>query len=175
MKKNANGFTVVEVLIAIVVIAIIVAIGVVVHGEIRKKAYNAAADTALHQAEKAVRSFDAMTITEQYKMLDPNTTDTYLNNIMQKLKLYDSHPVTAGGAGAPHIPKGSRGFTNVRIHWCGGSKYFLYTAAYEGITEYQLNQKLSQCKRPSTALAAAWVYFVHPDSPLFKYRELDLK
>lgn len=163
---------------AIVIIAILAVVSIIGYGEIQKKIYDSAVDAALYQAEKAVRSFDAMTITERYKLLNPSDKSTSINSALKQLKLYESHPVAGGAPGMPYIPEDKKfaKWDTVHINWCGGSKYFMYTTANTGITIDEITDKLRICweKRPTSASAYTWTQVTGGYAPLFKYKELDL-
>ena len=57
-QKSKSGFTFVELLIVIAIIAILGAIGIVSYGHIRRTAYDSKVDSMLNQAEKAIISFN---------------------------------------------------------------------------------------------------------------------
>ena len=60
MFKNKSGFTIVELLIVIVVIAILAAISIVAYNGIQMRANNTATITAVNQTIKLIQSYDSL-------------------------------------------------------------------------------------------------------------------
>lgn len=141
--KSTSGFTLVELLIAIVVIAILATIGMVSYGNIKRNAYDAKVDTALDQAQKLVAIFDArntLSPTATYNIWtaqDMMKSQGMINDdFINQLK--DSSPMRAYGVSGKD--------NYVRILWCGGRRYLLIAEVYgDGISETEYNSKTQQC------------------------------
>jgi len=84
--KNNRGFTIVELLIVIVVIAILAAITIVAYNGIQQRAQSSAAQAAVHQTQKAIELVRAQ-------------NDSYPSSI-------NSCPTPAAGAACVQIPSG---------------------------------------------------------------------
>lgn len=199
--KSKNGFTIVELLIVIVVIAILAAISFVTYNRIREMAYDAKVDTTLDQIEKLVKSYvtKGHSIRQKYY----NIHDFYANPggglIDEGLPIY-----AGGGLGADLINKGllnenlqeplkggpTRDSTlknRIKTLNCGKNKLFILIESYSGIEEAAFNKKYEDLRcswntevywRKENGLPppSMWVgvTFNDPAKPYYKYREIDL-
>lgn len=87
MKKKANAFTIVELLIVIVVIAILAAISIVAYTGIQQRANNTAIKSAASQAFKAVQAYIA-------------SEDSYPLRVNNSFACITTQSGCAGGAGS---------------------------------------------------------------------------
>ena len=78
MKKSVSGFTIVELLIVIVVIAILAAISLVAYNGVQERSNISAINSSLNQINKSILSFHAVNGTY------PDTGNTWINQASGK-------------------------------------------------------------------------------------------
>lgn len=200
-SATRRGFTIVELLVAIVIIAILATVGVVAYGTIRQRAYDSKVDAILNQVGKAIENYVTKgnsirlkhyAISDFYAAPGGGWTD-------QGLPVY-----SGGGLGVELANKGmlvenlqnslAGGPTRdlslknrIKTVSCGKSKMFIIIEAYSGISESDLQQKMrnldcawktekdwrneNNLPLPSGWGTASGTYRVQPN---YKYLELDL-
>lgn len=110
MRKTVSGFTIVELLIVIVVIAILAAITIVAYNGIQQRSNNTATISAAHQATKLIKSYDAihstfpstgtgcLTLTcTDYSGASTSPSTTLIDNLKNVGTLPTSTPVAGNG------------------------------------------------------------------------------
>ncbi len=201
-RINTNqGFTIVELLVAIVVIAILAMIGFLSYNGIRQRAYDAKVDATLNQISKAVKSYTVKgnKIRQKYYAIQ----DFYANPGGG----WASEGVTVHAGGGLGTELANRGFLSdnlqnglkggpkldlglknrIKTINCGEDKLFVIIESYSGVKESELNTKLNnlQCAwktevawrkenglpAPSGWGTASGHYTVQPS---YKYVEIDL-
>lgn len=152
-----GGFTLVELLIVIVVIAILATIGVMAYNGFQHKAYDAKVDATLNQVEKAIRAY--VTRGNDIRLRHYTSSDFYaapgLGSMNSGIRTYsggglgralNEAGVLAGDLQQPLKVRGPKRDTflsnRIRLAHCGKSKLFIIIEAYSGIKEQALNDKM---------------------------------
>lgn len=200
MKKR--GFTFVELLIVIAIIAILTAIGTVVYSGIKQKAYDAKVDVTLGQIEKAVRAYTTRGNAIRLRTYDVNRfyaepTSGRIDNgvtvyqgggLGRELARQGLLSSDLGESLKSNAPKRDLSLKNdIRLIHCGKSKLFVVIEAYSGTQESAFKDKISDLNcawkteidwREENGLPSpsAWGTGggVYRDQPYYKYAEIDL-
>lgn len=202
MNMKKRGFTFVELLIVIAIIAILAAIGIFTYNGIKQKAYDAKVDTALGQIEKAVRTYTTKGNVIRLRTYDVNrfyaepTSGRVENGITvyqggglgRELARQGFLPSDLGDSLKKNAPKRDLYLKNdIRLIHCGKSKLFVVIEAYSGTQESAFKNKINDLNcswkteidwREENGLSApgAWGTGggVYRDQPYYKYAEIDL-
>lgn len=208
-KKNADifycmnlkaGFTLIEILIAVSIIAILSLIGVVTYNGIRQKAYDAKVDVTLNQVENAIRihvKSNNKTIPMKYysnllfAQSGPGRIDSGIQvyhggGIGKELvanKLLNADMEQSLKGGPKHDPSLK---DNIKFLTCGKNKVFIVAESYSGVEEAVIQNRMNdlncawkneQAWREEHGLPTNINWGSGSGSyvkPRYKYREIDL-
>jgi len=174
--KSKSGFTFVELLIVIAIIAILAAIGIVSYGHIRRTAYDAKVDSMLNQAEKAIISFNTKNtppLDNSWNILAEMKRQGYVDDrFLQQLN--DFAPIRRyGGSYATYN-------NPLVVEWCGNKKYLIYADSYSGgLSESELKTKAVNCQNSKCSflnrpVCSTGIYETGKERH-YRVKEIDLK
>jgi len=125
--QNNRGFTIVELLIVVVVIAILAAITIVAYNGIQTRANNAAADTSVNTMAKKINNFYSL------RGSYPATTTTLFSD----LATYSESSLNGANLAVNASPGATNGKNTLRVELCGtgaGVRIFKYDFATKALT-----------------------------------------
>ena len=156
LHKKHHGFTLIETLIAIIVISILATISVVAYNGMQQKAYDAKVDATLNQIEKGIKAYVIKgnnlrlrhyVVNDFYAQPGGGHTDAGIaiysgGGLGREL---NEKNILSGNFQDPlkqHGPKRDLSLkNNIRIIHCGKKKLFVVIEAYSGTKESDFNQK----------------------------------
>lgn len=109
-KRNEKGFTIVELLIVIVVIAILAAISIVAYNGIQRSARDSIRTADIKQLQKAIEMYRLESSSDQYPSLGSDNTGYALSGLLPFVNKYTgSIPVDPSGSGLYAYVRGTGG------------------------------------------------------------------
>ena len=160
--RSKNGFTLMEILVVISILAILTAVGFVTYTGLKHQAYDAKVDVTLDQVENALRIYTRSLnkkipmkyysgYDKFYAKPDEGQIDTQTGlriyhgggygTELAKHKLigYDLLKALEGG---PNRERREHG-PDIRVITCGKDKIFIYAESYSGISQAELGNMMS--------------------------------
>ncbi len=144
---HRSGFTIVELLIAVVVISILVVISIVTYTGIRQRSHDASTEVTLNQAAKATKSFDLQT--------PPTST---MGSTGVKDALIAGKYLSTGFDDNLRV-SGPNSSGRVYIAWCGKNEYLLAAEVYSGgVDQTTFDTLMNDCQ-------VRWWLYIYKKSP----------
>ncbi len=110
-KIKQSGFTIVELLIVIVIIAILAAITIVAYNGIQQRANTAAAQTASNTMIKKLEAYNAL----------KSTYPTGINSVARDMSAVPEATLAGTGLAISPSPNASNGKTTLKVELCAGT------------------------------------------------------